>query len=164
MAVDKSIIGKSTGTTRVVVERGPVGVFADAVKDSSPVFTDLRAAEAAGYSAIPVPPTYPFVMAHWGAFAEIQPPGSEDAMSGIGSVLGPLMASGGLLLHGEQEFEYHRPVVVGDVLVGESRVADAYEKESASHSMTFIVLETAWSDDKTGDLVVTSRMNFLVRK
>ena len=35
---------------------------------------------------------------------------------------GPLMAKGGLILHGEQEFVYHRPVLVGDVLVGEGKI------------------------------------------
>jgi acyl dehydratase len=164
LAVDRSIIGKSTGTSKVVVERGPVAVFADAVKDSSPIHRDARAAADAGLHGVPVPPTFPFVMSHWGTFAEDQPDSTADAMSGIGAVLGPLLAQGGLLLHGEQEFEYHRPVVVGDVLVGEGRIADVYEKESGSHTMTFLVTETNWSDDKTGEAVVTTRMNLLVRK
>ena len=46
----------------------------------------------------------------------------------MAEVLGPLMANGGLILHGEQEFTYHRPVLAGDVLVGEGRVADAYRR------------------------------------
>ena len=50
-----------------------------------------------------------------GKFAEMQP---TDAPTGnpLGEGLGPLMAKGGLILHGEQEFLYHRPVQVGDVL------------------------------------------------
>ena len=39
----------------------------------------------------------------------------------MAEVLGPLMAKGGIILHGEQEFTYHRPVFAGDVLVGEGR-------------------------------------------
>ena len=50
------------------------------------------------------------------------------------------MAKGGLILHGEQEFIYHRPVQVGDVLVGEGKITDAYQKESKGRTMTFIVL------------------------
>ncbi|HEV8064576.1 MAG TPA: MaoC family dehydratase N-terminal domain-containing protein [Acidimicrobiales bacterium] len=164
MAVDTSIIGKSTGTTRVVVERGPVAVFADAVKDRSPIYKDAGAAAAAGYDQVPAPPTYPFVMSHWGAFTEMQPEGGGDAMAGIGAVLGPLMAQGGLILHGEQAFEYHRPVVVGDVLVGEGKVVDVYEKESGSHSMTFLVTETTWTDESSGQTVATARTNLLVRR
>jgi hypothetical protein len=102
-------------------------------------------------------------MGHWGTFPEIQPEGSDEAASGIGAVLGPLLAQGGLLLHGEQEFEYHRAVVVGDVLVGEGIVADTYEKQSGSNTLTFVVLKTTWSDDVTGEPVVTTRTNLLVR-
>ncbi|MGH9172540.1 MAG: FAS1-like dehydratase domain-containing protein [Acidimicrobiales bacterium] len=164
MAVDRSIIGKSTGSTRVVVERGPVAVFADAVHEDSPAYRDTTAALTAGHGAIPVPPTYPFAMAHWGAFTEIQPAPAADGAAGMGRVLGPLLAEGGLLLHGEQAFEYHRPVVVGDVLLGEGKVADVYEKQSGGHTMTFLVTETIWTDDSTGEAVVTARTNLLVRK
>jgi acyl dehydratase len=164
VAVDRSIIGRSTGSSRVVIERGPVAVFAEAVKDPSPVYRDPRAAKAAGHDAIPVPVTFPFVMGHFGTFPEIQPEGGQPAGGGgAGSILGPLLASGGLLLHGEQEFEYHRPVHVGDVLVGEGRVADAYEKQAGTGTLTFVVMETLWSDDATGEPVVTARTNLLVR-
>ena len=163
MAVDRSIVGRSTGRSRVVIERGPVAVFADAVKDSSPVYRDPRVAQEAGYDALPVPPTYPFVMGHFGTFPEMQPEQEAGAGGGGGSVLGPLLAKGGLLLHGEQEFEYHRPVRVGDVLSGEGRVADVYEKQSGTGTLTFVVMETVWSDDSTGEPVVTTRTNLIVR-
>lgn len=162
MAVDRSVIGRSTGRSRVVIERGPVTVFADAVKDSSPLYRDPRAAAEAGYDALPVPPTFPFVMGHFGTFPELQPE-SDDEGGGVGSILGPLMAKGGLLLHGEQEFVYHRPVRVGDVLVGEGKVADLYEKQAGSGLLTCLVLETTWSDDSTGEPVLTTRSNLLVR-
>lgn len=163
MPIDRSIIGKTTGRTKVTIERGPVAVFADAVKDASPIYRDPRAAEAAGLKGIPVPPSYPGVMSHWGTFPELQPEAAAAAVSGMGEVLGPLLAAGGLLLHGEQSFEYHRPVVVGDVLLGVGNVADAYEKQSGPNTLTFVVVETIWSDDTTGDPVVTARMNLLVR-
>ena len=73
------------------------------------------------------------------------------------------MGGGGLILHGEQEFTYHRPVVVGDVLVGEGTVVDAYRKESKGRTMTFVITETKWVDRETGEPVVTSRFNVLHR-
>ena len=157
-----SIIGKAMSKSKVVVERSAVTNFATAVVDSSPVYRDARAAEEAGLPAIPAPPTFPFVMNTWGQFPEIQP---DDAPTGnpMGEVLGPLMAKGGLILHGEQEFVYHRPVFVGDVLSGEGTVVDAYTKDSKGATMTFIVTETVWRDDKTGEPVVTSRFNVIHR-
>jgi acyl dehydratase len=158
----KKIIGKPTGTTVVAVERGQLGLFAQAVKDHSPVYRDLRAAEAAGLAGIPAPPTYPFVMGNFGAYPELQ---TEEAPTGnpMAEVLGPLMANGGLILHGEQEFTYHRPVLAGDVLVGRGTVADAYRKESKGRTMTFVVVETEWRERDTGAPVCTSRMNIIHR-
>jgi acyl dehydratase len=157
-----TIIGRPTGTTVVTVERGQLAQFADAVKDDSPIYRDTRAATEAGLAGIPAPPTYPFVMGNFGAFPELQ---TEAAPVGnpMAEVLGPLMAKGGLILHGEQEFTYHRPVVAGDVLVGAGSVVDAYQKESKGKTMTFIVVETAWSEQSTGEPVCTSVMNLIHR-
>ena len=157
-----AIIGKPTGTTVVTVERGQLTLFADAVKDASPIYRDARAAADAGLAGIPAPPTYPFVMGNFGVYPELQ---TAEAPSDnpMGEVLGPLMAKGGLILHGEQEFTYHRPVLAGDVLVGHGSVVDAYQKESKGKTMTFIVVETAWSEQATGEPVCTSRMNIIHR-
>jgi acyl dehydratase len=161
--VDRSAVGQSTGRFTVVIERGPVAVFADAVKDSSPVYRDPQAARAAGLPGIPAPPTFPIAMQHWGTFTELQPEPEGEPPAGAGTILAPLLAQGGLLLHGEQEFEYHRPLVVGDVLVGEGRVTDAYEKQSGANTLTFVLVETSWSEEATGEPVVTARMNLIVR-
>jgi hydroxyacyl-ACP dehydratase HTD2-like protein with hotdog domain len=68
-----------------------------------------------------------------------------------------------LVLHGEEEFRYHRPIVVGDVLLGEGRIVDLYEKESKGRTMTFVVTETVWRDEKRNTPVVTERFNLIHR-
>jgi acyl dehydratase len=158
----ESVIGKPVSKSRVIVERGPVTNFAFAVCSTDTVYIDSEVAAEAGFPAIPAPPTYPFVMSTWGAFPEIQP---EDHPEGnpVGEVLDPLIQKGGMILHGEQEFLYHRPVFVGDVLVGEGTVVDAYRKESKGRTMTFVVTETVWKDDATGEPVVSTRLNFMHR-
>jgi N-terminal half of MaoC dehydratase len=158
----KGIIGQPTEKSKVVIERGTVQHFADAVFSTSPIYHDPAAAKAAGFANIPAPPTFPFAMEFSGKFDEIQP--SDAPVSNpLGKAIGPLMAKGGLILHGEQEFIYHRPVQVGDVLIGDGKIADAYQKESKGRTMTFIVQETNWSDDKTGEPVVTTRFNVIHR-
>jgi N-terminal half of MaoC dehydratase len=158
----KGVIGKPTGTSKVVVERGPVQHFASAVRSTSPIYHDPQAARDAGFEAIPTPPTWPFVMEFSGKFGEMQS-GEAPSPHPLSTVLGPLLAAGGLLLHGEQEFIYHRPVLVGDVLVGEGSIVDAYQKESKGKTMTFLVSEMNWKDDVTGEPVVTVRNNLIVR-
>jgi acyl dehydratase len=157
------LIGTRTSSATVEIERGAVANFALAVCDHNPIYRDPRASEAAGFDAIPSPPTFPFVMETFGRFPELQSDEAPPAGGGMARVLGPLMAKGGIILHGEQSFDYHRPVVVGDVLDGEGTVVDAYTKESKGRTMTFIVTETVWRDRSTGEPVVTTRFNVIHR-
>ena len=165
MAVDTSVIGRTTGKWKITIERQPVANFAKAVKDSNPVYQNAQAAKEAGFDAIPAPPTFPFAMASWGAYPEDQPDDdpAKGGTSPVMQIIGNLMKSGGLVLHGEQEFEYHRPLCVGDVLVGEGKVVDVYEKESKGKTMTFLVTENVYRDEKSGDPVVSTRMNLIHR-
>jgi acyl dehydratase len=163
MAVDKSLIGTPTGRSKITVERGPVSNFAKAVTDDNPIYQSPAAAKDAGFADIPAPPTWGFAMAHWGAFADEQPADPTKGRNPVMEIIGGLMQKGGLVLHGEQEFEYHRPLVVGDVLDGEGKVTDVYEKESKGKTMTFLVTENVFKDAKTGDPVLTTRMNLIHR-
>ena len=163
MAVDTSVIGKPTGAHKVRIERGPVSFFAKAVLDDNPVYRDPKAATDAGFDGIPAPPTFTFAMQHMGAFGELQPPDPTGGTNPMHSVMGELYGKGALILHGEQEFEYHRPLVVGDVLSGKGTIVDVYEKDTESATMTFIVIETVWRDDATGDPVVTEKFNLIGR-
>ena len=157
-------IGRPTGASKVEIERGPVEKFAEAVLDENPVYRDPEAAAAAGLPAIPAPPTYAFsALQHWGAFGEQQPPDPTGGENPLAEIMGALLGKGGLILHGEQEFTYHRPVVVGDVLTSEGQVVDYYTKESSGgRTMTFLVTEDVYRDE-AGEPVVTSRMNLIHR-
>ena len=161
--MDTSIIGKPTGAWKVTVERGPVTTFANALHDQNPVYRDRRAARDAGFTDLPAPPTFTFAMGFWGAFTEDQPDDPTLGVNPMHAVMGALHGRGALVLHGEQEFEYHRAVCVGDVLLGEGRVVDVYEKDTVAATMTFIVIRTDWTDAATGAPVVTEQFNLIAR-
>jgi acyl dehydratase len=163
MAVDTSVIGKTTSRSVVAVERGPVTNFARSVKDDSPIYANASAARAAGFTGIPAPPTWSFAMGFWGSQPELQAGVEKVEGNPMFEIIGKLMSKGGLVLHGEQEFTYHRPIVAGDVLVGTGTCVDAYEKESKGKVMTFVVSETVWSNQSTGEAVVTERFNLIHR-
>jgi acyl dehydratase len=163
MAVDKSVIGKPTGAWKVTVERGPVTQFAAALQESNGVYFDTREARAAGFANIPASPTFTFGMQFWGAFVEDQPPDPTGGQNPMHTVMGELFGQGALVLHGEQEFEYHRPVEVGDVLRGDGKIMDLYEKDTDTAHMTFIVIQTEWTDADSGAPVVTEQFNLIAR-
>jgi hydroxyacyl-ACP dehydratase HTD2-like protein with hotdog domain len=152
MPVDTSVIGTKTGAWRVTVDRAPVANFARVLGDKTPVLADT-----------PAPPTYSFVMAHWGAYPDDQPPDPSGGANPMHKIMGELHAKGALVLHGEQEFDYHRPIVSGDVLDGAQSITDIYEKETDAATMTFVVMETCWTDANSGDPVVTERFNLIAR-
>lgn len=158
-----SYIGRPTSEGVVTVERATVTQFAKAVLDDKPLYRNRDAARAAGFDDIPVPPTYFFSAAqNYGQWEEEQPPDPTGGSNPMAEVMGGLMAGGGLILHGEQEFTYHRPVVVGEKLHQRGVVKDIYQKQSGDRTMTFMVIETRYTDDD-GNPVVTSTMNLLHR-
>ena len=67
------------------------------------------------------------------------------------------------LVHGEQEFEYLRPVRAGETLALTGRVADIYEKSGSSGTLDFVVLETE-ARDTEGELVFFSRNTLISRR
>jgi acyl dehydratase len=160
--VDTSLMGTPLAPSTVVLERSPVSTFARAVKSTSSVYQDATAAKAAGFDAVPAPPTYTFAAGLHGTFPELQertdaPP--NPAMA----VIGKLMQTGGMVLHGEQAFTYHAPMLSGDTLTTSGRVSDISEKTSSSGSvMTFVSTETEFRNQR-GELVVTSVMTLIHR-
>jgi acyl dehydratase len=113
---------------------------------------------------VPAPPTYVFsAVQYWGKFPESQPADPTGGKNPLMEIIGGLMAKGGMVLHGEQEFTYHRPIVAGDELSCEGQVVDLYSKESSNgKTMTFLVTEDVYRD-QTGEPVLTSRMNLIHR-
>ncbi len=137
--------GKETGTQKVVIERGPVRVFAQALGDDDEVYS--------GEDAL-VPPTFPFVMSYWGSL------GTGGA---AGLPIDRLRGPGRAILHGEQAFEYERWPKVGDVLEGRTVISDVYEKErSNGGKLEFYVTETDWKDATSGDPVVKSIFTLVI--
>lgn len=136
--------GSELGSTKVRIESGPVRVFANAVKDPSPEYT--------GDAAV-VPPTFPFSWSYWGTI--------EGGTKGL--PIEKLRGPGRMILHGEQEFVYHRQPKVGDVLEGTARISDVYEKDSSSALMEFYVQETSWKDASTGEPVCDVKFTLIVR-
>jgi hypothetical protein len=136
--------GTELGSTKVRIESGPVRAFATAVKDASPQYRD---------DAAIVPPTFPFSWAYWGTL--------EGSTKGL--PIDKLRGPGRMILHGEQEFVYHRHPRVGDVLEGSSRISDVYEKDSSSALMEFYVQETSWKDASSGEPVCDVKFTLIIR-
>jgi acyl dehydratase len=144
--IDKGLIGTVWPSYTVLVEKGRLRFFAKAIGETNPVYTDEAAARAAGYRALPVPPTYLFCL-------ENEVPDPFANLTAIGVDLRKL-------LHGEQRFRYRAPVCAGDVVTFHPRIADIYEKKGGA--LEFIVKETAVTDAE-GTAVAELRSVLVIR-
>jgi acyl dehydratase len=142
----EAMVGTARQTVeKLRVERGKIAEFARALRDDDPLYYDADAARERGFEGVPAPLTFSRVS----AFPHNRPPGVEGTGFDLG--LEPV------IIHGEQAYEYERPLVAGDVLDGETTLADVYQREGRrGGTMTFVEYETAYYD-QDGDLVLTDR-------
>jgi acyl dehydratase len=142
--IDRAVIGRQTAQTEVLIERGRLQLFARVLGQSEPVYTDLACARAAGHPDLPVPPT--FLM------------GLETETGDVYRTLDFLGVELGDVLHGEQQFTYHRPVHAGDTVMLTTRIADVYQRKAGQ--LEFVVRETRVCRDQ--DLVAELRSVLVV--
>ena len=136
--------GKTYQEVTFTVDRDRVLQFCDAIGEDNPIFRDPAAAKEAGYDEQLAPPTFPTVM-------QIMTSGQVVMDQELG--LNYMM-----VVHAEQEYEYHRPLKVGDELTAVPRIADAY----ARGPNEFLVIE-AEIRDRSGETVVVARSTLLSR-
>ena len=105
--VDASKIGQSFPPFTIEVERGKVRELALAIGDENPIYQSRQAAQAAGYTEVPLYPTSPTIFAFWG----VGYPQLLEHWASLGIDVERV-------LHGEEAFEYLSPITPGDTLTG----------------------------------------------
>ena len=126
--VDQSAVGRSFTPVTASVEPGRLRYFFNTLGERNPVYRDAEVARSNGYSAVPAPPTYLFCLEMMDSDKPFE-------------FLTELKIDLARVLHGEQSFSYHAPVVVGDTLTFKPRVTSVTDKKGGA--MTLIVVETA---------------------
>jgi acyl dehydratase len=144
MPLNEALKGKEYQRVSFEVEHDRVVQFADAIGDSSPVFRDVAAARQAGFDEQIAPPTFVTVM-------QIMTSGQVVLDQELG-------LNYALVVHGEQEYEWRRPVRVGDVLSAVPKIADIYSRGPNE----FLVIESEIAD-ASGETVVVARSTLLSR-
>lgn len=140
--VDQSAVGHRFTPVTAHVEPGRLRYFFETLGESNPVYRDAAAAKAAGYKGIPIPPTYLFCL----EMLDNEKP--FEFLTSLDIDLGKV-------LHGEQSFTYHAPVVVGDTLTFSPRVTGVTDKKGGA--MTLIVVETAVTNQDGVHVADTAR-------
>ncbi len=116
------------------VTRELVAAYVDTVGDRNPLYQDPEAAKAAGLEA------------------NIAPPGLAAIYSRLSYLQDHAMPSGGVLA--KQEFEFHRPIPVGETLTVTACVSESYVDKKDRKRVNFQI-EAA---NQNGDTVTLTRL------
>ncbi|MBD2758024.1 MaoC family dehydratase N-terminal domain-containing protein [Yimella sp. cx-573] len=107
------------------VSRTKIAEFAAAVGAKDPVHTDVEHARSLGYQDVVAPPTFAVIIAQQAEAAAITDPEAGIDFS--------------RLVHGEESFTHHRPLVAGDEVTAATTVDRV--RSAGGHSM--VTLKTA---------------------
>jgi acyl dehydratase len=121
--IDRKFIGTKSPPFDADVEKGRLRLFAKAIGETDPIYSDESVAQAAGYRSIPMPPTFLFCL-------EMEQPDPYRWFREMGI---PLPRA----LHGGQSFRYYQSACAGDVMTFNSEIVDIYDKKNGE--LEFIV-------------------------
>lgn len=139
MAINRDFIGRSfTLEEPYQVGREKLREFATAIGDLNPLFHDVAAAQAAGHPDLIAPPTFPFVITYRAMVATMGNP--------------ELNLNYAMVVHGEQQFSYTRPLYAGDEVVVDSVIVDI---SSVGRNELLTMEQHVKTVD--GELIVTTR-------
>ena len=145
MSVNPQLQGRSyPPTAPYLVGREKVREFARAVFATSPLSHDPEAARAAGHSDVVAPPTFAVVVQEHALAQLLADPEAAIDFSRV--------------VHGDQRFQFTRPIVAGDELTAVLTVTSV--KSLGGHSM--VTADTVVSD-ASGSHVVTATSTLVVR-
>lgn len=151
---------------RFPVDLTSIMLFASALGETNRIYYDEEYAEGTSLGGVIAPPTFSIASAHWNpnyflrgvrripgprpeSAAAASKPSGEEKRGGGG---GPNLTR---VLHGEQRFEYHRPLVPGMVLTATTRPGKSWEKQGRrGGQMRFSEVITEYRDE-AGERIVT---------
>lgn len=109
LTLNAALVGRTyPPTSPYVVGREKVREFATAIGDANPAYHEVEAARALGYADVIAPPTFAFALAQAGTAQAVRDPELGMDYSRV--------------VHGEQRFEFARPIVAGDAIVATATI------------------------------------------
>jgi acyl dehydratase len=129
-AVLARMIGPVGEPVSAPVEFGAVRRMALAVEDLDPIHFDERAARARGYRGIVAP--WPLLWLYFFTCTEYE----HDFPFGKATV------------HGQDDYEFHEPLVVGDTVTVATRITDARIRHGRSGRLGVVVSERRFTNQR----------------
>lgn len=142
---DRSLYGVEHEAGPFEVTREMVLGFSESTAEPAPVFSDDAAAEAAGFPALPAPPTLCTLFVRRIELPDIQ------------------LKFGRARFHAGQRVQARAPIYAGDHLSASSHLKEVYAKTGRSGTMVFTVWETTFRNQH-GDVVADVQESYAARE
>ena len=139
--IDRKSIGLKSPPFDAEVEKGRLRLFAKAIGETNPIYSDETAAQDAGYRSILMPPTFLFCL-------EMEQPDPYQWFRELGI---PLPRA----LHGGQSFQYHEAACAGDVMTFNSEIMDVYAKKNGA--LEFVVQDVTITNQNSAAVAEFTR-------
>ena len=140
----KAHLGTSTQKT-VVVERGLVQRFVEALEINDPMSIDEKAADAAGLTGLLLPHT------------------AAATLGDYQHVIDLLELKPKQVLHAQEHVSMFSPVCVGDELTITTTLRDVYEQQASGNPMGFVVIDVVGTGKKADDVRFEAQRTLVVR-
>lgn len=144
MAIDTKFIGREYKPVTYVVGQEKIKEYAHAVGDLNPLYIDSEFAKKSKYGCIIAHPMFVVVYA-------------KEAMDNL-FLDKELNLNMSRLVHGEQEFDFHKIVKSNDTIQTTGKIKNIYNKGTND----FVELETK-SYNQNNELIVEGLWTFIVR-
>ena len=144
--IDKNLIGYSFEPVKLAVEAGRLRFVAKALGLTDPVYIDVDAARAKGYSDLLAPPTFPFML--------------ESDASELAELCDFFGQNVKHLLHAEQKFSYHQPICAGDQITFTKTIRNIFDKKNGQ--LEFVVSDNTLTN-QDNILCVESQTTYVFR-
>ncbi|MEW6079534.1 MAG: MaoC family dehydratase N-terminal domain-containing protein [Thermodesulfobacteriota bacterium] len=145
MDLDKKFIGRKYGPVTYEIGREKIAEYAMAIKNPDPHYVDEAFARKTPYGDIIAPPTFAVVYA-----GKLIVPFFFDSELNLNLAM---------LVHGEQEFEFHEIVRPRDVITTMGEITGIVNKEKLD-----VVTICGESRNQDNVLVCTAKFTFVIRK
>jgi acyl dehydratase len=142
--IDKKFVGKEYPAKEYEIGREKMKEYAAALSDMNPYYHDKEFGKRSKYGDNIAPPSFAAVYNLMGCADMFFDPELKLNMA--------------MLVHGEQEFEFIKPVKPGDQITTTGKIVDIMQKGSND-----LVVFEARSVNQDGDLVTIGRATFVIR-
>lgn len=145
----RAMVGRTaTYTAPEELGRAAIRMFAVAVGDANPLYTDAEFAKAWGHDDVVAPPT---LVCETNQYAGLP----ADADGYAGHTWG-IEIPGTRKVRGGNAYTFHRAVHPGDVVTASWRLAEVAERRTSSGLAMVIVTSVATYSNQHGELLVTN--------